>query len=62
VRNGVASLPWAEQRSIRINADTRVVQFGINDRAAYNEEELRAAISERFSKDMTVKEIRDVGK
>jgi hypothetical protein len=60
VRNALASLPWVEQKTIEPNRDTHLVKFGINDRSAFNEEEMANVLGPRYRKDMTVKEIREV--
>lgn len=62
MRNALATLPWVEQRTIRPDRASLHVQFGINDRAAYSEAEMRRVLGSRYGQGMVVKEVRDVEK
>jgi hypothetical protein len=60
VRSALATLPWVEQRTIKPNSATLHVQFGINDRKAYSEKEMRQVLGSRYGATMVVKEIQEV--
>ena len=49
-----------EQRTIEPDLGSHRVKFGINDRAAFKEDEVRHALGDRFGKGVTVEENRPV--
>jgi hypothetical protein len=49
VREALASLPWVDKGSVETNFSTKQARFTIADPKVYNEQQLRAALPERFS-------------
>jgi len=55
VRNALAALPWVEARSIETNKPNPLdVSFGVNDRAKFDEEELKLALPRRYREGLSI--------
>lgn len=55
MRKALATLPWVEQGSIQTDTDNRELRFDLKDKSAFNEEEVKKALSAQGFREMSVK-------
>ena len=55
MRKALATLPWVEQDSVKIDVTIKEVRFKLKDKSAWNEESVRNAFKEQNFSEMTVK-------
>ncbi len=60
MRRALATLPWVETRTIQPDKHTLHVRFGINDRAAFDEAEIRSVLGSHYGRTMVVKDVHEV--
>lgn len=60
MRRALATLPWVEARTIQPDKYTLHVRFGINDRAAFDEAEIRSVLGSHYGRTMVVKDVHEV--
>ncbi len=49
MRNNLATLPWVEPDTIKPNGKTRQVKFTVTDRAKFDLQEVKQALTSRYS-------------
>ena len=54
MRDALATLPWVETSSIVTDRKTLQAKFTVKDRSAFNTDELKRALGERYADGMTV--------
>ena len=55
MRKALGTLPWVEQESIQMNFKTRELRFGLADKSAFNEQQVKAALRSQGFPDVQVK-------
>ena len=55
MRNALATLPWVEHKSIQTDIPSREVRFDLNDKKAFNAEEVKKALNDKKFKEVNVK-------
>jgi hypothetical protein len=54
VRNALTTLPWVETNSIKTDSKTLQAKFTVKSKSAFNVEELKRALGDRYGDGMTV--------
>ena len=55
MRKALGTLPWVEHGSVQTDVDSREVRFDLKDKSAFNEEEVKKALTAQGFREVTVK-------
>jgi hypothetical protein len=54
VRDALATLPWVEQKTIQADRASKTVKFGVNDKKAFNLNEIEETLSSKYRKGLRI--------
>lgn len=54
MRNALTTLPWVESKSIVTDSKTLQAKFTVSSKSAFNVEEVKRALGDRYADGMTV--------
>ena len=54
MRDALTTLPWVEPKSIAADRKTQQAKFTVKDKKAFNMEELKKALGERYGEGVSV--------